>query len=153
ATRTLLTHAAGVLVLAGMHVASEVLAPIFLAAVIVIICHPVRFGLERHGWPRWAATTAVLVVAYLILPALGAMLVFAGFQFAGLVNDYLGQLQRSVNEVADQLAGLGLDAQIAETATSMLEPSRLLSLAGSVSSIVLSVATALFFVLAYAIFM
>ncbi|GAA1727036.1 AI-2E family transporter [Isoptericola hypogeus] len=153
ATRTLLTLGAAVLVLAGVHLAADVLAPVFLAAVIVIICHPVRRPLEARGWPRWAATTAVIVVAYLILAALLAMLIFAGFQFAGLVRDYLGELQQSVDEVADQLAALGLDAQIADATASALEPSRLISVAGSVSGMVLSIATAFFFVLAYAIFM
>ena len=103
-TRTLLALAAGVVVLAGVHTAREVLAPILLAAVIVIICHPVRFPLERRGWPRWAATTAVVVVAYLILAVLVAMLVFAGFRFADLVREYLPALVRSVEDVVDQLS-------------------------------------------------
>ncbi|CAM3572842.1 AI-2E family transporter [Isoptericola cucumis] len=153
AIRTLLALAAAVVVLAGVHLMADVLAPVFLAAVIVIICHPVRRPLEERGWPRWVATTAVVVVAYLILAALLAMLVFAGFQFAGLVQNYFSQLERSVNEIAQQLSALGLDAQITEAATSALEPSRLLSVAGSVSGMVLGIATAFFFVLAYAIFM
>ena len=153
ATRTLLALAAGVVVLAGVHTAREVLAPIFLAAVIIIICHPVRFPLERRGWPRWAATTAVVVLAYLILAALVAMLVFAGFRFADLVREYLPALVRSVEDVVDQLAAAGIDTDIAEAATAWLEPGRVLSLAGDVSGIVLGIATAFFFVLAYAIFM
>ncbi|WP_251150620.1 AI-2E family transporter [Cellulosimicrobium sp. Marseille-Q4280] len=153
ATRTLLTLAAGVVVLAGLYAANDVVAPILLAAVIVIICHPVRHPLERRGWPRWAATTAVIVVAYLILAALLAMLVFAGFQFADLVQSYLPQLQQAMLDLVDQLAALGIDTDIADAATAWLEPARLLSLAGDVSSVVLGIATAFFFVLAYAIFM
>ncbi|MFD2795201.1 AI-2E family transporter [Promicromonospora vindobonensis] len=153
ATRTLLTLGAAVVVLTGIHLAADVLGPVLLAAVIVIICHPLRHPLEARGWPRWAATTVIIVVAYLILAGLLAMLVFAGFQFAGLVRDYIGELQQSVNEVTGQLATLGLDAQIADATASALEPSRLLAVAGSISGIVLSIATAFFFVLAYAIFM
>ncbi|WP_264031412.1 AI-2E family transporter [Cellulosimicrobium sp. SH8] len=152
-TRTLLALAAGVVVLAGVHTAREVLAPILLAAVIVIICHPVRFPLERRGWPRWAATTAVVVVAYLILAVLVAMLVFAGFRFADLVREYLPALVRSVEDVVDQLSAVGIDTDVAEAATSWLEPARVLSLAGNVSGMALGIATAFFFVLAYAIFM
>ncbi|WP_454729084.1 AI-2E family transporter [Cellulosimicrobium protaetiae] len=152
-TRTLLALAAGVVVLAGVHTAREVLAPILLAAVIVIICHPVRFPLERRGWPRWAATTAVVAVAYLILAALVAMLVFAGFRFADLVREYLPALVRSVEDVVDQLSAVGIDTDVAEAATSWLEPGRVLSLAGNVSGMALGIATAFFFVLAYAIFM
>lgn len=153
ATRTLLALGGAVLVLAGMYWARDVLSPVFLAAVIVIICHPVRRPLEARGWPRWAATTAVIVVAYLILAALLAMLVFAGFQFADLVTEYFRDLEQSVSQIAAQLADLGLDTQVTDAATSFLEPSRLLSLAGSVSGMVLSIATAFFFVLAYSIFM
>ncbi|MBD8079336.1 AI-2E family transporter [Cellulosimicrobium arenosum] len=153
ATRTLVTLAAGVVVLAGVWAAADVLAPILLAAVIVIICHPVRFPLEARGWPRWAATTAVIVVAYLILAALLAMLVFAGFQFAGLVRDYLPELQESVTDAIAQLATLGIDTDVADAVSNWLEPSRVLALAGDVSGIVIGIATALFFVLAYAIFM
>ncbi|GAB3092414.1 hypothetical protein GCM10027054_16880 [Isoptericola nanjingensis] len=153
ATRTLLALGGAVLVLAGMYWARDVLSPVFLAAVIVIICHPVRRPLEARGWPRWAATTAVIVVAYLILAALLAMLVFAGFQFADLVTEYFRDLEQSVSQIAAQLAELGLDTQVTDAATSFLEPSRLLSLAGSVSGMVLSIATAFFFVLAYSIFM
>lgn len=152
-TRTLLALAAGVVVLAGVHTAREVLAPMFLAAVIVIICHPVRVPLERHGWPRWAATTAVVVVAYLILAALVAMLVFAGFRFTDLVREYLPALMRSVESLVDQLAAVGIDADVVEAATAWLEPARVLSLAGNVSGMALGIATAFFFVLAYAIFM
>jgi predicted PurR-regulated permease PerM len=153
ASRVLISLAAAVVVLAGVHWAADVLAPAFLAAVIVIICHPVRFGLERRGWPRWTATAAVIAVAYLILAVLVAMLAFAGVQFGALVRTYLGDLERSVNQIGDQLAALGLDAQIAQATTSVLEPTRLLAVAGSVSSLILGIATAFFFVLAYAIFM
>lgn len=152
-TRLLLALAAGVVVLAGVHTAREVLAPLLLAAVIVIICHPVRFPLERRGWPRWAATTVVVAVAYLILAALVAMLVFAGVRFADLVREYLPALVRSVEDVVDQLSAVGIDTDVAEAATSWLEPARVLSLAGNVSGMALGIATAFFFVLAYAIFM
>ncbi|WP_175010204.1 AI-2E family transporter [Cellulosimicrobium sp. TH-20] len=153
ATRTLLALAAGVVVLAGVHAAREVLAPMFLAAVIVIICHPVRLPLERRGWPRWAATAAVVTVAYLILAALVAMLAFAGVRFVDLVREYLPALVRAVDDVVDQLAAVGIDTDIAEAATSWLDPGRVVSLAGNVSGMALGIATAFFFVLAYAIFM
>ncbi|MCB7137639.1 AI-2E family transporter [Cellulosimicrobium marinum] len=153
ATRTLLALAAGIVVLAGLHAAREVVAPILLAAVIVIICHPVRFGLEARGWPRWGATTVVIVVAYLVLAVLLAMLVFAGFQFAALVREYLPQLEASVLDAVDRLAALGIDTDLAAAVSSWLEPSRVLSLAGGISGTVLGIATAFFFVLAYAIFM
>ncbi|PRZ05730.1 putative PurR-regulated permease PerM [Isoptericola sp. CG 20/1183] len=153
ATRTLLVLAAGAAVLAAVHFASGVLAPLFLAAVIIIICHPVRFPLEARGWPRWAATMVVVVVAYLILAAFLAMLVWAGFRFAELVQSYIPQLAASVADVEDQLAATGIDTQITDTVTSWLQPSNILSVAGTVSGTVVTIGTAFFFVLAYAVFM
>jgi AI-2 transport protein TqsA len=151
--RTLLGLAAAVVVLAGMSAAGEVLAPLLLAAVIVIICHPVRFPLLARGWPSWLATTAVIVVSYLILAALLAMGVWAGFRFAALVREYVPQLTSMVNDIQAQLATLGLDTQIADAVTTWLQPSNIVSIAGTVSSMALGIGTAFFFVLAYAVFM
>nr|WP_216645377.1 AI-2E family transporter [Isoptericola halotolerans] len=149
----MLVLASGAVVLAAVHAAAGVLAPLFLAAVIVIICHPVRFPLESRGWPRWAATTVVIVVAYLILAALLAMLVWAGFRFAALVQSYIPQLAASVSDIEAQLVATGIDTQVTETVTSWLQPANVLSVAGTVSGTVVTVGTAFFFVLAYAVFM
>ncbi|GII99727.1 putative PurR-regulated permease PerM [Sediminihabitans luteus] len=151
--RTLVTLAAAVVVLAGVHAASGILGPLLLAAVIVIIVMPVREPLVRRGWPGWLATTGVIVTAYLILAALLAMLVFAGVKFGQLVADYLGELRQTVDDLTGMLQNLGLDTDVADLATSWLEPGKVLSIASNVSGIVVSIGTAFFFVLAYAIFM
>lgn len=57
--RVPLVVAATVLGLVAVSLAREMLSPLLLAAVIVIIVHPVRRPLERRGWPRWLATTPV----------------------------------------------------------------------------------------------
>ena len=108
-TRTLLFLSAAVIVLAGVHATREVLAPLFLAAVLVIIVHPIRHPLEHRGWHRAAATTVVIAVVYLILLVLIAMLTFAGIQFAGLVQDYLTELQQSIGDATSWLASIGVD--------------------------------------------
>src|SRR6187399_353108 len=90
--RVLLGLAAAVIALAGLSFARELVGPLALAAVIVIICHPLRHPLERRGWPTWTATTAVIVVAYLILAVMVALLWFAGTQFARLVSDFSDEL-------------------------------------------------------------
>nr|WP_246254268.1 AI-2E family transporter [Isoptericola chiayiensis] len=149
----MLVLATAVVVLAGMHAASEILAPLLLGAVIIIICHPVRFPLQARGWPSWAATTAVIVVGYLILAALVGMLVWAGFQFAALVREFLPDLSASVADIQVQLAALGLETQLTDAVTEWLQPGNLLSLAGSVSGTALGIGTTFFFVLAYAVFM
>jgi len=153
ATRTLVFLSAAVVVIAGMHMAREVLAPLLMAAVLVIIVHPVRHPLERRGWPRAAATTVVIAVVYLILLVLVAMLVFAGIQFAGLVQEYLSDLQDAVGGATSWLASLGLDQDAVSSATDALQPQQLLGVATSISGAVVGVATTLFVVVTYVIFM
>ena len=149
-TRTLLFLSAAVIVLAGVHAARELVGPLVLGAVIVIICHPVRHPLERRGWPRWAATTAVIVVAYLILASL-ALLVFAGIQFARLVGDYATSCRTPAQRPI--VARVARPRPGGDAAASVLEPSNILAFASSLGGTVLGVLTAFFFVLAYVIFM
>jgi predicted PurR-regulated permease PerM len=152
-TRVLLTLAAAVVVFAGVWLARDVLAPAAVAAVVVIIAHLVRFPLERRGWPSWLATTAVIVVAYLILAALAALLVVASAQFVAMLPDYADELQRTATEIAGWLESLGATDATASAAASALHPETLVPIAASIADAVLGFATAFFFVLAYVIFM
>lgn len=145
--------AAAVIALSGVSFARELVGPLALAAVIVIICHPVRHPLERRGWPRWLATTAVIVVAYVILGVLALLLFFAGTQFVRLVGEFADELRQTAQTVVDWLSSVGLDEQAADATASVLDPSTIASFAASLGGTALGVLTAFFFVLAYVIFM
>ncbi|WP_417504881.1 AI-2E family transporter [Microbacterium sp.] len=153
--RVLLLLAASAVTLAGVYFARDLFGPIALAIVIVVICEPLRRPLDRRGWPQWASTTAVIVVAYLILLTMGALLWLAGTQFARLIGDLVSQggLENTAAEVVGWLQSLGLDEEASDAAASVLDPETLLGVARSIGGTVLSVATALFFVCAYIIFM
>lgn len=151
--RVLLGLAAAVIALAGLSFARELVGPLVLGAVIVIICHPLRHPLEARGWPRWAATTAVIVLAYLILAVMVALLWFAGTQFVRLVGDFSDELQATAQSLIAWLESVGLDQQAADATGTLLEPGTIASFAASLGGTVLSVLTAFFFVLAYIIFM
>jgi predicted PurR-regulated permease PerM len=153
--RVLLLLAASAVALAGVYFARELFGPIALAIVIVVICEPLRRPLDRRGWPQWASTTAVIVLAYLILLSMGALLWLAGTQFARLVGDLVSQggLENTATELVGWLQSLGLDEEASDAAASVLDPETLLGIARGIGGTVLSVATALFFVCAYIIFM
>ncbi|MCR2762847.1 AI-2E family transporter [Microbacterium sp. zg.B48] len=151
--RLLLGLAAAVIALAGLFFARELVGPLVLAGVIVIICHPVRHGLERHRWPRWLATTAVIGLAYLILAVLGVLLFFAGTQFVRLVGDYTDQLRDAAGGFVDWLGTVGLSDEASDAAASVFEPSSIVSAVTSVGGTAVGILTAMFFVLAYVIFM
>ena len=151
--RVLLGLAAAVVVLAGIFFAREIFGPLVLAIVLVVICEPVRRPLERRGWPRWAGTTAVIVVGYLVLVLMGVLLWIAGTQFAQLVGQFADELRGSVDDFIAWLQSVGLDEEASDAAASVLDPQTLLELASSLGGAAIGVATALFFVFAYIIFM
>lgn len=151
--RTLIGLAAAVIALAGLYFARELVGPLVLGAVIVIIVHPVRGPLERRGWPRWLATTAVIVVGYLILAGLVLLLFYAGTQFARLVVDFSDELQATAQGIITWLESLGLDQQASDATGGLLDPSSLLGFAASLGGTAIGILTAFFFVLAYVIFM
>lgn len=153
ALRILLGLAAAVVALAGISFARELFGPLAVAAVIVIICHPVRRPLERWGWPRWAATTAVIALSWAVLIALALLLAFAGVEFTKLVIDYAGKLGATANEVLGLLTSLGLDDQASAAVAALFTPSTIVGFATSFGSGLLAVLTALFFIFAYTIFM
>ncbi len=155
ALRVTLTLAAATIALAGIFFVRGVFGPVALAIVIVIICEPLRGPLDRRGWPRWASTTAVILLAYAILLSMGALLWLAGTQFARLIGDLAseGGLTRTADQVVTWLQSLGLDEEASDAAASVLDPDTLLGVARSIGGTVISVATALFFVCAYIIFM
>lgn len=153
--RVLLVLAASVVTLAGVYFVRDLFGPIALAIVIVLVCEPLRDPLDRRGWPRWASTTVVVAVAYLILVGMGALLWLAGTQFARLIGDLAsgGQLADTADGFVAWLQALGLDEEASDAAASVLDPAALLGIVGSIGSTVLGVATALFFVCAYIVFM
>lgn len=153
ALRTLLGLAAAVVVLAGLYLARDLVGPLVLGAVIVIICLPVRAPLLHRGWPSWLATTAVIVLGYVILAVLVALLAFAGVRFAALVRDYSDELQATGTAIVEWLQSLGVQDAAADPVGTLLQPSALLGFAASLGGTVTSVLIAFFFVLAYVIFM
>lgn len=150
---TLLSLAAAVVVLAGMSIGREIIGPLAVAAVIVIICHPVRHPFDRWGWPHWLATTVVIVVAYAVLLVLALMLAYAGVEFTDLVLEYTPEFRDALERAVEMLSAAGLDAQVSQTVTSVVTPGRIIALATSLSSSVIGVLTALFFIFAYVLFM
>lgn len=151
--RILLILAAVVITLAGLWLARGLVGPLALGAVIVIICHPLRHPLERHGWPRWVATTAVILLAYVVLLFLALLLVFAGMQFAHLVADYADDLEATGANLVAWLSSFGLDSQVSDATAAILDPGQILSFLTSLGGTVIGVLAALFFVLAYVVFM
>ena len=153
ASRVLITVSAAVVAIVGLSLGRGVVGPFAVAAVLVIVAHPIRTFLLVRRVPAVLATAAVIAVAYLILLVIGVLLIVAASQLASLIPAYADQLAAAEQQLVQTLQGLGISQDTATQAGNVISPAQLLTLAAAVSSAVLGAATAFFFVLAYILFM
>lgn len=149
----LLGLAAAIVVLAGVSFAREIIGPLAIAAVVVIICSPLRKPLDRAGWPSWVSTMVVVAVSWAVLLVLAGMLAFATAEFTQLVIAYSTDLRATADNVFEFFTSLGISEQFTDAIASVLTPSSLVRYATSLGSSILGILTAMFFIFAYAIFM
>ncbi|MWC00415.1 AI-2E family transporter, partial [Agromyces seonyuensis] len=151
--RVLLTLAGAIVVFVGIWFARGILAPAAIAAVVVIIAAPVRGPLERRGWPRWLATTAVITVSWLILAFLAALLLIAVSQFASMLPSYFPQFTAALGDLLVWIESLGIAAPSLNEIVGYLDPATIATFASDIVGGVAGLAAAAFFIFAYAIFM
>ncbi|MFP5369777.1 MAG: AI-2E family transporter, partial [Actinomycetes bacterium] len=100
--------AAGTLAIAGLRAVAWLVAPVFLALVVVIALAPVQGWLRRIGVPRWLATTVLLILVWAVLLSFVALLVVSAAQLAALLPDYAGRAEQLTNDVVAELNTAGL---------------------------------------------
>jgi AI-2 transport protein TqsA len=100
--------AAAAVAVAGLRAVAWLVAPVFLALVVVVALAPVQGWLRRIGVPRWVATTVLLVLVWTVLLAFVGLLVLSAAQLAALLPDYAGQAEVLINEVVTALNTAGL---------------------------------------------
>ena len=145
--------AAAVVVLVGIALASDVVAPVMLALILTLAVVPVAKIMRRRGVPGWAATLAALVLAYLIvlflIIGIGASIV----QLAALLPQYTDRAQDLQTSATDNLASAGLNSDQVRTAISQIDPATLGHLLRSLLSGVLGVLSSLFFLVTVMFFL
>ena len=153
ASRVLVTVGAAVAVVAGLYAGRSLIGPFAIAALIVMVCHPLRYPLERRGVPSAVATAAVVAGSYLILLVIGGLVLIAVVELVNLVPQYTDQVASAQSQLVATVELLGLDDTTASQLGGVVSPGTLLKLVSGVSSAVVGGAAALFFVFAYVIFM
>ncbi|RSM60952.1 AI-2E family transporter [Amycolatopsis sp. WAC 01376] len=149
----LLAAAAIVVAIAGIKAVAWLAAPTLLALVIVITLSPAHGGLRRFGFPRWAATAALVVFVYGILVAFCVAMIVSVAQLAELLPRYGDRITALYEEIAGVLAEFGAGpAQVREIFHS-LDPGELLSYAGSLLADLTGVTTSLVFLLGLLLFL
>jgi len=150
--RLMMTAAAFVIVIAGIKAASDIVGPLLLALVLTILFHPLRVRLERR-LPSWAASTVVLVAAYVLIVLLTLSLVVSLGRLATLIPSYVEEMDGYVANVGDWFAARGVGSEEVEKLTGATDPGRLVGAVTGLLSGILSVVSDLTFILALLLFM
>jgi AI-2 transport protein TqsA len=100
--------AGATIAIAGLRAVAWLVAPVFLALVVVVALSPVQDWLRRVGVPRWLATTVLLLLVWSVLLGFVALLVASVAQMAALLPDYAVPAERLINSVVADLNDAGL---------------------------------------------
>jgi AI-2 transport protein TqsA len=129
--RTLLTAAALVIVIAGVHAAQSVVGPFLLAVFIAVVATPLLRWLQRFGWPTWAG---VLLVSFVILDVGGLLVLLGSGAIEGFRDSLPGYQERLgllIAQFADWLEGLGLEGS-REAVPDLFSPAEVIGLTRAV---------------------
>jgi len=148
----LLTGAAAVVVLGGVHAVRGILGPVFLALVLTIVAHPLRRYLRR--WlPEWLVSTTCVLVVFLVVAGLAVMLVLSVARFGTMLATYQDEFQKLVDDGVAWLHRIGVsDDQISGLASSF-DLGRLSGVVGAALADLAGVLSSLVFILALCLFM
>ena len=100
--------ATATIAVAGLRAVAWLVAPVFLALVVVVALAPVQSWLQRVGVPRWLATTVLLLLVVAVLLSFVTLLVVSAAQFAALLPDYAGRAEILINGVVRDLNDAGI---------------------------------------------
>jgi AI-2 transport protein TqsA len=147
----LLTSAAFVVVVAGLHAAASIIVPFLLAVFIAVICAPVYQAMTRRRVP---ASIAILGI---VLMMLGAVLLMVGVlerainSVSGRLPHYQAALFAQVDQLWQWLEAYGLEVPDV-TLREYFDPQSLIHHLGTVASALGDVLTTTFIIVIVAIF-
>ena len=142
----LLGLAAATIAVLGMKAISGIIAPTFLALVLVICVQPLRGILMRRGAPGWLAAIVVILSVYLILILLITAVVVCLAKLATLAPQYTDQANEVADQVVSWLKNLGVDQSQVNEVAKNLDFGKLFGLATTILSSVLSILSDLLFI-------
>ncbi|TWP50675.1 AI-2E family transporter [Lentzea tibetensis] len=145
--------AAAVITVAGLKAIAFLVAPVFLALVIVVTTSPVQGWLRRKGWPRWLTGAVLVVVVYAVLLGLFVVLVVSVAQLATLLPGYVAKADDMIVQVTAMLAQFGVGEEQLRDVAGSLDFGKIAGLAGTLLASVGGLLTDLVFLLALLLFL
>jgi predicted PurR-regulated permease PerM len=145
--------AAATVAIAGVRSIAWLVGPLLLALIVVIALMPVQRFLQRHGWPRWAGATVLLVLVWTILLAFVALLVVSIAQFAALLPNYADSAEALIASVVSDLNDRGIVSGQLSDLVSQFDYSQLVGVATGLLARLSATATTLVLLLSALVFL
>jgi predicted PurR-regulated permease PerM len=145
--------AAATIAVAGLRAVAWLVAPVFLALVVVVALAPVQGWLRRIGVPRWVATTVLLLLVWAVLLAFVALIVVSVAQFAALLPDYAGRAEFLIGQVVADLNDAGLVSGQLSDVVRQIDYGQLVAVATDLLARLTSAASTLVLLLSALVFM
>lgn len=149
----LLGGAGAFVVLLGLQALQGIIAPTFLALILVVTMAPVQRWTVEKGWPRWLAVLVMVIGAYGVLLVLGLILLYAAAKFGSLVQEYASSGASLEQDARDALSDLGIDQAQIDQAMSSISTEDVAGVVESVLTSLSGLAGSLVFVLAVIFFL
>jgi AI-2 transport protein TqsA len=149
----LIGAATATIAIAGVRSIAWLVGPVLLALVVVIALTPVQRFLQRHGWPRWASTSVLLLLVCTVLLAFVALLVVSIAQFAALLPNYAGEAEALIASVVADLNDRGIVSGQLSDLVAQFDYSQLVGVATGVLARATDTASTLVLLLAALVFL
>ncbi len=144
--------AAATIAVAGLKAIAWLVAPVFLALVVVIGLTPVQRWLCRHGTPAWLATAVLLVLVWTVLLSFVGLLVLSVAQMAALLPGYADQAEQLINGLVNDLNNAGIVSGQLSDLVRQIDYSQLVGVASGLLSRLTDAASTLVLLLTSLIF-
>jgi AI-2 transport protein TqsA len=144
--------AAATVAVAGLKAIAWLVAPVFLALVVVIALTPVQRWLRRIGAPSWLATAVLLLLVWSVLLSFVALLVLSVAQMAALLPDYTGRAEVLINQVVNDLNDAGIVSGQLSDLVNQIDYSQLVGVATGLLSRLTDAASTLILLLTALVF-
>jgi len=144
--------AAAVIVAAGIGAAAWLVAPAFLAWVIVVVIAPVGHRLRAAGLPPWLATAVLVVLVYGVVVVMAGVVVLSAARVATVLPQYAAEADGLRRGVGTLLATYGIGPEQVREVLANLDVGKIAGFVAVLLASVAGLATNLIFLLSLLLF-
>jgi AI-2 transport protein TqsA len=152
-SRLLLPLACLIILIAGLRAAEPVLVPFLLSVFLAMLGFPLLVGLRRLGVPQSIAILAVVLGLVVVLVGVGAIVGGSVNAFTQALPLYQRRLTLLLVSGEQQLAAWGLNVSFSTVVGDLINPGRILQLAGGLLSRLAGIVSSFFLVFLTTVFM